>query len=90
MASIDTKRFIRCKKRVLRKHEGVVSYYLFGKPSDEPILQINMYGRDTRQDSNPPKEKASQVIQFDENTARCLIKQFEECFKWKVTIKNEK
>lgn len=60
---------IEREEKKFRKQEAAETTYTIGIINGEKILQLNMYGSNHRQDIG----KASQVIQFDRNSAEQLV-----------------
>ena len=69
MARLDIDGIRRLEKGNGKKQQKVDATYTVFECDGEKLVQIDMYGRETRE--NPGK--ASQVIQFDKETAKFMV-----------------
>lgn len=69
---------IEKEEKNFRKQEPAETTYSTGIIEGQKIFQLNMYGTKHRQDAG----KASQVIQLDQESAKCLIQLLQTTFRF--------
>jgi len=79
MAQIDSARFERVDKKRCNVHDKVQSTFTVFEIEDKKYVQIDMYGKDTRETD----KGSSQIIQFDKTSAKIIADLL--CKEFKIT-----
>ena len=77
MASIDINNIKLIYKNHNLKHDKVKATYTCFEIDNKKYFQIDTYGKSSRKEV----EKISQSIQFDEESAKLLVKMLWDCFE---------
>lgn len=80
MALIDINNFELIYKNHYSKHTKVKTTYTYFEIDNKKYFQIDTYGKSTRKEI----EKLSQSIQFDEESAKLLVKMLCDYFEIEV------